>query len=283
MIGSSIIVFREVLEAALIITIIMAATRGVRSRGYWVSAGLVSGIAGAFVVAMFAESISNMMEGVGQEMFNAGVLFAAVLMLAWHNIWMSAHGKALAAQMKAVGQHVSNGDLPMFALASAITLAVLREGSEIVLFMSGMVMSGNSTGELLAGGALGVAGGVLIGIAMYFGLLRIPLRHFFSVTSWMILLLASGLAASAAGFLEQAGILPVITPVVWDSSQLLSEQSIAGQLMHTLIGYQDRPSGIALLAWVTTFSTILVLMKVVNQNNDKVKKGVNRAPLTETA
>jgi len=281
MIGSSIIVFREVLEAALIITIIMAATRGVRLRGYWVSAGLVSGITGAFVVAMFAESISNMMEGVGQEMFNAGVLFAAVLMLAWHNIWMAAHGKALAAQMKAVGQHVSNGDLPMFALASAITLAVLREGSEIVLFMSGMVMSGNSTGQLLAGGALGVAGGVLIGIAMYFGLLRIPLRHFFSVTSWMILLLASGLAATAAGFLEQAGILPVITPVVWDSSQLLSEQSITGQLMHTLIGYQDRPSGIALLAWITTFCTILILMKVVNQKTSRVKKDINRTPLAE--
>ena len=171
----------------------------------------------------------------------------------------------------------------MFALASAITLAVLREGSEIVLFMSGMVMSGNSTGQLLAGGATGVAGGVLIGIAMYFGLLRIPLRHFFSVTSWMILLLASGLAATAAGFLEQAGILPVITPVVWDSSQLLSEQSITGQLMHTLIGYQDRPSGIALLAWITTFCTILILMKVVNQKTSRAKKDINRAPLAEAA
>lgn len=281
MLGSTIIVFREVLEAALIITIIMAATRGVRFRGYWVSAGLLTGVIGSLVVAMFAESISAMMEGVGQEMFNAGVLFAAVLMLGWHNIWMAAHGKALAAQMKAVGQHVSNGDLPMFALASAITLAVLREGSEIVLFMSGMMMSGNSIGQLLTGGAMGVVGGVLIGIAMYFGMLRIPLRHFFSVTSWMILLLASGLAATAAGFLEQAGILPVIKPVVWDSSQLLSEQSIAGQLAHTLVGYQARPSGIALLAWITTFCTIFLLMKIVHQNTNRSQQGINQTRLTE--
>lgn len=271
MLGSSIIVFREVLEAALIITIILAATRGVRLRGYWVSAGVASGIIGALLVAMFAETISAMMEGVGQEIFNAGVLLAAVLMLAWHNIWMSAHGKALAAQMKAVGQHVSNGDLPMFALALAITLAVLREGSEIVLFMSGMIMGGSSTSQLLFGGALGVAGGVLIGAAMYFGLLRIPLRHFFAVTSWMILLLAAGLAATAAGFLEQAGILPAIKQVVWDSSNLLSEQSLIGQLAHTLVGYQARPSGIALLAWLMTFVTIFIFMKVVNHNQNQAE------------
>ena len=263
MFGSSIVVFREVLEAALIITIILAATRGVSYRGMWVSAGVVTGIAGAILVAVFAESISGLMDGVGQAVFNAGVLLTAVLMLAWNNVWMAAHGKQLAQQMKAVGQGVSNGELPMLTLAIAVTLAVLREGAEVVLFLNGMMMSGESPINLVSGSALGIAGGITIGLAMYFGLLRIPLRYFFQVTSWMILLLASGLAASAAGFLEQAGILPAIKQVVWDSNWLLSEQSLLGQLAHTLIGYQSRPSGIALLAWMTTFSTILLLMKTI--------------------
>ena len=272
MFGSSIVVFREVLEAALIITIILAATRGVANRGLWVSTGIIAGLAGAIMVASFTERISNMMEGVGQEIFNAGILLTAVLMLAWHNIWMSAHGRQLAAQMKAVGQGVSNGDLPMFTLALAITLAVLREGAEVVLFLNGMSMSGVSATNLTMGAGIGVAGGFAIGIAMYFGLLRIPLRHFFQVTGWMILLLAAGLAANAAGYLEQAGILPAIKPMLWDSSWLLSQQSLAGQLAHTLIGYQARPSGIALLFWVVTFSTILVLMKTVGTPSKQENK-----------
>ena len=269
MFGSSIVVFREVLEAALIITIILAATRGVIYRGLWVSTGIVAGIAGAIVVASFTDGISNMMEGVGQEIFNASILLAAVLMLAWHNIWMAAHGKQLAAHMKAVGQGVSDGELPMFTLALAIALAVLREGAEIVLFLNGMAMSGESAISLTMGSAIGVAGGIAIGFAMYFGLLRVPLRHFFQVTGWMILLLAAGLAANAAGYLEQAGLLPAIKPVLWDSSWLLSEQSLMGQLAHTLVGYQSRPSGIALIFWLVTFSTILLLMKTVGANNEQ--------------
>jgi len=272
MLGASIIVFREVLEAALIITIILAATRGVKFREHWVSGGIIAGLTGAVVVAMLAEKISSLMDGVGQEVFNASVLMAAVLMLAWHNIWMASHGRELAQQMKAVGQHVSEGNLPMFALASAISLAVLREGAEVVLFLNGMSMSGSSFNDLFSGTALGIVGGALIGVTMYFGLLRVPLKHFFKVTGWMILLLASGLAASAAGFLEQAGVLPVIKPVVWDTSALLSDQSIIGQLAHTLIGYQARPSGIALTAWIITFCSILFLMKIFNNNQTRQKR-----------
>jgi high-affinity iron transporter len=285
MFGSSIIVFREVLEAALIITIILAATRGVHYRGLWVSAGITAGILGAILVAYFAEAISSLMKGIGQEIFNAGVLLAAVFMLAWHNIWMAAHGKELAQQMKSVGQGVNDGELPMFALASAVTLAVLREGSEVVLFLNGMAMSGESASNLATGSLLGIAGGSLLGVAMYFGLLRVPLRHFFQVTGWMILLLAAGLAASSAGFLEQAGLLPVIKPVLWDSSWLLSEQSIAGQLAHTLIGYQARPSGIALAAWVTTFGITLLLMKTVGRSPgspSRQSRPVTDEPLTNS-
>lgn len=265
MFGSSVIVFREVLEAALIITIILAATRGVQHRGAWVGSGAIAGLLGALVVAYFADTISNLMEGVGQEIFNAGVLLAAVLMLAWHNIWMAAHGRELARQLKAVGQGVNDGHLPMYALASAVCLAVLREGSEVVLFLNGMSMGGASSASLISGTSLGLVCGALVGVALYFGLLKIPLRSFFQVTGWMILFLAAGLTASAAGFLEQAGVLPVIKPVLWDSNWLLTERSIAGQLAHTLVGYQARPSGIALVGWLTTFSITLLLMKTVGR------------------
>lgn len=277
MLGSSVIVFREVLEAALIITIILAVTRGVKFRAQWVSAGILTGLTGAVIVAMFAGTISSLMDGVGQEIFNACILFAAVLMLAWHNIWMASHGRELAQHMKSVGQKVTDGSLPMFALATAISLAVLREGSEVVLFLSGMSMAGSSSTDLFGGTVLGIFGGAFIGLAIYYGFMTIPLKHFFKVTGWLILLLAAGLAASAAGYLEQAGILPVITSQVWDTSAFLTEQSIVGQLAHTLIGYQARPSGIALVSWFITFCTILFLMRYFNSEPKRESASLSTA------
>src|SRR5258708_32534459 len=125
MLGALVIVFREVLEAGLIIGIVLAATRGVPGRGRWVTIGIVGGIAGAAIVALFAEQISNAFEGAGQELLNAFVLGAAVLMLMWHNAWMARHGREMASEMNAVGQAVSAGSRPMAALATVVGLAVL--------------------------------------------------------------------------------------------------------------------------------------------------------------
>ncbi|MDX1805033.1 MAG: FTR1 family protein [Alcanivorax sp.] len=267
MLSSAIIVFREVLEAALIVSIVMACTRGVNRRGWWVAAGVGVGLLGALLVAVSAELISAAFQGVGQEAFNAFVLLAAVLMLAWHNIWMASHGREIATRLSSMGKEVLAGQEPMYALALAICLAVLREGSEVVLFLSGIAAGGSSSLSMLSGSLLGVVAGALAGYFLYSGLVRIPVKQFFTVTTWMILLLASGLAASAAGFLEQAGWLPALQYSVWDTSGFLSEHSLLGQVLHTLVGYQARPSGIQLVFYVATFVVTLVLMQWVTRRD----------------
>jgi len=260
MLASSIILFRESLEAALIITIILTATRGLRHRGLWVSLGLLAGISGAFVVALFAGEIAALAEGTGQELFNAGVLLAACLMLGWHNVWMSNHGRALSAHAKRVGTSVGQGDRHMSTLAVVVGLAVLREGSEVVLFITGILAGGTDANSMLAGAVLGLAAGVLFGLLLYYGLMRIPMRHFFTITAWLILLLAAGLASQAAGYLVQAGYLPPLQEPVWDTSKFLLEHSIVGQVLHSLMGYIARPSGIQLVFWVSAFILIRGLM-----------------------
>ena len=100
MLGALIIVFREVLEAGLIVGIVMAATRGVSGRGRWIVIGIGTGVLGAAVVAAFAGAISQAFQGAGQELFNAGVLLTAVVMLMWHNAWMARHGREIAAEMR---------------------------------------------------------------------------------------------------------------------------------------------------------------------------------------
>ena len=241
MLATAIIVFREVLEAALIVGIVLAASQGVPGRGGWVGGGVAGGALGAVVVAGFAESLAAAMAGIGQEIFNAAILFAAVAMLGWHNIWMRRHA----------------GDL-------AVGLAVLREGSEVVLFLYGIAAAGeDSAAAMGAGGALGLGAGAVAGAALYFGLVRIPVRHLFTVTSWLILLLAAGMASQAAAFLLQADLLPPLGPSLWDTSFLLSEHSLAGRVLHTLIGYTAQPAGIQLMFYLATLIVIGSLMRIV--------------------
>jgi len=264
MLATLIIVFREVLEAGLIVGIVLAATRGLPHRGFWVATGIVAGIAGACVVAAFAGEIANLLAGTGQELFNAAVLLIAVVMLTWHNGWMAAHGRELAQEMRKVGADVVSGERPLTALAVVVGVAVLREGSEVVLFLYGIAASGENTAlGMLAGGVLGVIGGAAISALLYFGLLTIPLRYLFGVTSALIIFLAAGLASQAVAFLQQAGYFEAFTDVVWDTSWLLSAESFVGRLLHTFIGYTDRPNQAQLLAYAATVVTMVVVMRVV--------------------
>jgi high-affinity iron transporter len=262
MLGALVIVFREVIEAGLIIGIVMAATRGVVGRGRWVSFGVVAGVLGATVVAAFAGVISDAFQGSGQELFNAGVLSIAVVMLMWHNAWMARHGREIAAEMRQIGAAVSEGSRPLTALAIVVGLAVLREGSEVVLFLYGIFASGTSGDALLVGGLLGIAAGAAFTALTYFGLLAIPTRHIFSVTSWLIALLAAGMAAQAVQFLNNGGVMVVLDRTLWDTSWLLSEGSIFGRLLHTLIGYTERPTELQLVVYVATLVAMYILMRI---------------------
>lgn len=264
MLATLVIVFREVLEAGLIVGIVLAATRGVPQRGFWVTMGIGAGLVGACLVAAFAGEIANLFAGTGQELFNAAILLTAVVMLTWHNSWMAAHGRELARDMRQVGADVTSGERPLTALAVVVGVAVLREGSEVVLFLYGIAASGdNSTMAMLAGAALGVAAGAAISALLYFGLLAIPLRHLFSVTSALIIFLAAGLASQAIAFLQQAGYFDAFAATVWDTTWLLSSDSLTGRLLHTLIGYTDRPNEAQLLAYLATVATMVVLMHLV--------------------
>ncbi len=266
MLAIAIIVFREVLEAALIISIVMAASTGIVGRHRWVAYGLAGGIAGAATVALFAATIAATFAGIGQELLNAAILFLAVVMLGWHNLWMAQHGRELAQEARALSHAVVAGTRPLSALALITGAAVLREGSETVLFVYSVAASGtDGLGAMIAGAMTGVGGGIAVGIALYAGLLRMPVGRLFAVTSWMILLLAAGLAAQGAGFLVQADMLPPLGLDLWDTSFLLSETSIPGKVLHTLIGYVAQPSGTQVLFYVLTIAVIGVPMRVVGK------------------
>ncbi|MHC2018813.1 FTR1 family iron permease [Methylobacterium sp. CM6247] len=261
MIGAFVIAFREVIEAGLIIGIVLAATRGIAGRGRWIGLGVVGGLAGACLVALFAEGISDAFEGAGQDILNAAVLATAVVMLIWHNTWMSRHGRELAGELKAAGESVRRGETTSAALAFVVGAAILREGAELVLFLYGLVASGTSGPDLQIGALAGVGVGILISAVSYFGLAAIPTRYVFSVTSALIIFLAAGLAAQAAQFLTNAGLITVLDRPLWNTANILSEGSMFGRVLHALVGYTDRPTGLQVIVYLGTILVMVALMQ----------------------
>lgn len=263
MLPSMLIVFREVFEAGLVIGIVMAVTSSVPGRGLWVAGGVAAGVLGACIVALFTGGLSELFGGSGQELFNAGILGFAVLMLGWHNIWMARHGREIASEMRAAGEAVATGAKSLAALAVVVMIAVLREGSEVVLFLYGVAAAqGGGDLGMVAGGAAGLVLGALVCLLTYLGLITIPARYLFAVTSTLIALLAAGMAAQAIAFLQQANILTAFDETVWNTSWILSDSSLLGRALHTLIGYVDRPTAMQLIAYAATLAVILVLMRL---------------------
>jgi high-affinity iron transporter len=257
-----IIVFREVFEAGLVVGVVFAATRGIAGRGRWIALGLVGGVAGACLVAAFAGRIALLFQGAGQETLNAVVLFIAVAMLGWHNAWMAAHGRELASNLKVVGRDVVEGRRPLSALAVVCGVAVLREGSEVVLFLYGVAAERAVTSlELVMGAVLGILGGCVVSALLYLGLIAIPLRYLFSTLTTLITLLAAGLAAQGVNFLQEAGWFDTWSDPLWDTSVVLSQDSVLGRILHTLIGYTDRPDGAQLVAYLGAILAMASLMR----------------------
>jgi high-affinity iron transporter len=258
-----IIVFREVFEAGLIIGIVLAVTGSVAHRNRWIGGGVLAGVAAACVVAAFAGALSQLFAGMGQELFNAAILGVAVIMLTWHNVWMARHGREIAGEMRAVGQAVADGSKSLLALAVVVGVAVLREGSEVALFLYGVVASdGGPALSLAIGGLIGLVLGAAVCLLTYFGLMRIPPRALFATTTVLITLLAAGMAAQAVAFLERANWLSALDNVIWDSEWLLSDKSIGGRALHTLVGYTDQPTAMQLLVYVAVLLATAVLMRL---------------------
>lgn len=278
MLASYVIVFREVLEMALIVTVILAATKSVVGRGRWISGGIAAGAFGACLLAGFAGVISNMADGFGQEIFNASIMLIAVGMLAWHLVWMSSHGKEMAEKAAQLGASVSIGSRPLSVLAIMAGIAVLREGAEIALFMFGLLAHGNSSPTAITtGGIAGLLTGAVLGYIMYKGMVRIPIRRLFATTNVLILLIAAGMAAKAAGFLVQADLIPAFGYQVWNTSHILSDSSAIGEMLSVLVGYVDSPMGIQVIFYAVTVAAIAITMKLYGKQTRRLSAAVAAA------
>ncbi len=276
MAGAFIIVLREVIEAGLIIGIVLAVTRLVPRRGLYVGGGIAAGLCGAAFVAAATGALSNALKGTGQEVFNASILALAVIMLGWHNVWMARHGREMSEDARKLGRDIAAGTKSLTALTAVIALTVLREGSEVVLFLYGLAVSSREAGiGLVSGGLLGLFAGASLSALTYRGLVLIPPRYLFRATSILICFMAAGMAAQAVAYLEQANIATSLSGAVWNTAWLVSDTGIAGRVLHTLAGYTSKPTGLELIAYFATLSAIFGLMRLTAPARQHPKLATN--------
>lgn len=250
----AIVVFREVLEIALILGILTSASKEIVNRGRWILGGLFLGIIASILLALFTDKISSSLDGMGQEFFNGLILLSASFMIGWTVLWMQKHAKSLSGELKRLTHSVKEGRKPLYALSIVVLLSVIREGAEIVLFSYSYFVSGVGIYQIIVGIVAGLFCGSLLGLALYFGLLKAFGRYFFLISSWLLIFFASATASSGIRFWGDAKIVdPIIDPFI-DLSSTLSQQSILGKFLHITIGYIDKPS----LAQIITYFTVLV-------------------------
>lgn len=274
MLAIATIIFREFLEIVLVISVIMASTLGLKNRNFFVILGGCLGILGSIIIAFFIDVISKSVDGLGQEIFNAVVMFTSVIFLGSTIIWMKKCHHELKRNLKNAGQELLEGRRPAYFLIIIVALATFREGSEIVLFTYGVILSSKlNLISIIWGGLLGAIGGLTVGYLLYLGILKVAQRHLFIVTSWMLILLTAGMAAQGVRFLISADLLPTLINQVWDISHVISEESFLGKILVVLIGYNPNPTGMELIVYCIVFCFIGTLYNSIKgQDNPQALK-----------
>ena len=260
MIAAALIVFREMLEMALVVGVLLAAPATLPGSRRWIGAGALLGGCGAALVAVFMEQMENSFGGDGEFLFNAVVLAIASLLIGWTTVWMQRHGREMSARMHEVGSAVSAGRTPVTALMLITLAAVMREGSEAVFFLFGAIQATAEDGwSMVAGSLLGMVSGAVVGWVVYKGLRVIPLKRIFAVVSTLLMVMAAGMASQAAWNLVMIDELPPLIDPLWDSSSLLPQESPMGELLHALMGYDAQPSAMQMVVFFTVLIALLAL------------------------
>ncbi|PMG94283.1 FTR1 family iron permease [Vibrio breoganii] len=264
MFASMAIVSREGFEMVLIITLLLAATHQVKGANKWILLGGIAGVCISILLASLALSNAYIASLLKAKLTGAIILILASLLIAWTVIWMKSEGKK-------IGQKISNIDVsdaasPLLSLSIVAFLTVVREGSEVVLFLLGLMsQSGVSVHSIILGSVFGALEAIVIGVLMYFGLIRVNIGKVFDVFAVIMTFLSAGMAANAVAKLSSIGLVPSLIPQVWNTTPYFDHHTNwLALVMHVVFGYTEKPSLMQLIVYTSTLVVIFALSKRVN-------------------
>lgn len=255
-----VIIFREILEITLILGLVLAATPDVKNRLTWIVSGIVLGIIGSTIIAVFTSVIAQSFEGVGQDYFNAGLVSTVTIFLVWTVIWMESNGKKLSLRLK---NH--NKESSSIVLMLIITATIFREGAEIVLFTYGAYTASSiSLVALFLGTGLGILAGLSFGMAIYFGIFSFGPKLAFKICTILLSLVAAGMATQTVKLLNSSGLISLLSDPLWNSSNFIRENSLLGEMLNVLVGYNSQPTPLQLIVYISTLTVIWSVSKFKN-------------------
>lgn len=268
MLPSYLLSLREGLEAALIIGIVLGALTKIRRRdlspALWI--GTWSAIAISILTAILLTNFGLSLEGPAEQIFEGLTMLIAAGILTWMIFWMSKQARFLKSELEAGVNKAaaSTGRRAIFWLAF---VAVVREGIELALFLTAAFFVGEQSDitsnviQTLAGAILGLGTAALLGWTLFATTVRLDLRRFFQVTGFVLILFAAGLVAHGVHEFNEVGWIPSVIEHVWDVNAIVDENSLFGQLLKTLFGYNGNPSLTEMIAYFAYLGTIIGVLR----------------------
>ncbi|MBW1752121.1 MAG: FTR1 family iron permease [Deltaproteobacteria bacterium] len=273
MLPSFIITFREVLEAALVVGIILSYLVRVKQTKYntIVYAGIFSGIVASIIGAVLFTTLAGGFTGRAEEIFEGITMLVGAALLTTMILWMMKQ-KHIARELEnRVATELTEAH--KFGLFSLVFVAILREGIETVIFLRAATLV--STGNTMLGALAGVLAAILLGYAIFLGSMRINLKRFFNITSILLILFAAGLVAHGVHELQEAKVIPTVIEHIWNvnppanldgSYPILHEKGHVGSILKSLFGYNGNPSLIEVLSYLLYITLVVGLWRNIEKN-----------------
>ena len=244
--ASFIIAFREGLEAFLILGLILAFLdkSGLSSFKTWAWSAAFSGLVVSILLAVvFTIFVDGFESETLQYIVSLCVLAVAIVLLTYMVFWMQHN-----AHISNMREKITLSRNQKWMIFFIVFTAILREGLETVLFMFALDMGEEST--LLWGLLSGLAVAAALIMIVFKSSKQLPLKPFFTYSSYLILLIVAGLFAMFVQGLQMASYLPTFISPLFDSSALISNDSGTGKVLGVLIGYDATPTLLQVIAWV---------------------------------
>lgn len=281
MLATSLIAFREGLEAALIVGILLGYLKktGRLDQRWYAWIGVIAAIAMSIGVAAIIQWIGAELEGTAEQIFEGVTMFVAVALLTWMIYWMRIQARGMKSSLeREMNSAITAGQ--KWGLVTVAFTAVFREGIETALFLSAAAFASDSASTLI-GAVIGLTIAVVVGYFLYASTVRLNLRQFFNVTSVLLLVFAAGLFSRGIHEFQEAGVFFTMNEHLWNSSWLLNEDSTLGAVLKTLVGYSSSPSLESVVGYVVYWLFILLGMRWLTErmstNSAKTSAGMAKA------
>jgi high-affinity iron transporter len=266
----AIVVFRECLEIAFLLGVIMAVTKPIQNSKIYIILGSLLGMVCAATFALFARSIADSFGGLGDELFDASIILITAIIISWTVVWMQGYTKKIRKNLSKLSDNITAGAASKFMLVLVVAMAILREGAEIILFVYSISSTENiESSSYIIGLGLGGFAGVTVGTVIYLGLIKYASKYVFTISTILLTLIAAGLAAEAAGILTSSGIIEIYSDQLWNTSWFISDDSITGKILNITIGYDSRPNGMQIVFYLATIILTAGMMQVRSKLSGK--------------